>query len=134
MGNIKCYFFLFPHHRCLQFTASKYTILRFKQQLNIELIHYMPPHLASVRRFYSSVHPIHSFHFFLVRCLHVPCPASSSPSVLHYSHIIPCSSLIRTHIYFHMLGLHGDILEIRVALSIRSRSIGTVYTSTDFEL
>jgi hypothetical protein len=33
-----------------------------------------------------------------------------------------------------MLGLHGDTLEIRVALTLHCSSIGTVYTTTDFEL
>jgi hypothetical protein len=43
---------------------------------------------------------------------------------------------VQTFLYggYLMLGLHGDILEIRVALSIHSRSISTVYTSTDFEI
>jgi hypothetical protein len=33
-----------------------------------------------------------------------------------------------------MLGLHGDILEIRVALTVHCKSISTVYTTRDFEL
>jgi hypothetical protein len=33
-----------------------------------------------------------------------------------------------------MLGLHDNSLEIRVALSIHGRSIGTVYMTIDFEL
>jgi hypothetical protein len=33
-----------------------------------------------------------------------------------------------------MLGLHGDSLEIRVALTVHCRSFSTVYMTTDFEL